>query len=243
MLTEPTWRIKLLGRHHVEYGTYVSAFLGNKLAAGITAGPQASSERTTPNEDCLGIVQYDDGSQLYMVADGHKGREAAEIAIEVFPVAFQVYKSRHPETIEENIRKAIMETHDTINRIKKDRSKTTLVGMLKQGQQTFYVQVGDSFLYQSQQGNFRHIPNRNMIEYLGQEQPLRAIDTGQLTLNPLDKVVLASDGPHNYGIESEYLSRLAHEDTKILVDHILKLGTVHRKGSIWDNMALIAIEE
>ncbi len=67
MLPEPHFKAKFLGRDHVEYGTYTSAFLGSKLAAGITAGPKANADRTTPNEDCLGIVEYDDGSQLYMI--------------------------------------------------------------------------------------------------------------------------------------------------------------------------------
>jgi serine/threonine protein phosphatase PrpC len=76
------------GRDHVDLDARDVTELGDSVAIGITAGGQAKPRPPLdPNEDAGAVVRGDEAA-LLVVADGHFGREASELAVEHVVAAF-----------------------------------------------------------------------------------------------------------------------------------------------------------
>lgn len=118
------------------------------------------------NEDSYRVLEQG-AEKIYLVADGCGGYSAGDVASQM-AVDYLAEYFMHNPCNEDTIKAAVKNCNDLIN---KEQSrygamKTTIVGLIKNGDTVFAFNVGDSRLYQIRNGNVIFNTEDHAIPYV-----------------------------------------------------------------------------
>lgn len=233
--------ICLTGRNNAQYGMCTKYAPFPNVAVGITAGNGSTRrEKTLPNEDCLGVATYPDGARLYMVADSHFGIEAAELAMDNFPILLEDRLAARQDDIAA-MRQAAFRLDGAVGGLRKDGSASTFLAMLQRGRMASYVSIGDSLLY-TFTGNDSVLLNGakpgELPHYLVQDEhglTPEAVRTGRFELREKETAFLATDGLAYFSIAD--VCQVLQADIHRGMDALLQGAST----GCPDNLAAIAV--
>lgn len=205
------------------------------------------------NEDCCGIVEISSKRTLFAICDGMGGHFGGEIASRTVRDAFMTYWQEHDEPDSHqkviNATKAASDALDEKSGL--SEMGTTLVMASVEGNQATIAHAGDSRCYVIDiKGNvkYRTIDHVNSNPF-GQPEITRAFFTGHpesaipdvktIHLEPLDRILLCTDGLYN-AIDDETLlhTLLCAKDVEQVAEKYLKI--CNQKAT--DNYSGIIIE-
>jgi serine/threonine protein phosphatase PrpC len=144
--------ITILGRDHDAKGeVYLQSLDSLPVALGTSAGTTAK-----PNEDAVGVSAL--GTELVLaIADGHWGREAAEIGVSK---AMELLSSESPPVAEKEIQARLFSLFEQVNDQLYDLASSTLdavtpettlivchIRELEYGKVLYWASFGDSYLF------------------------------------------------------------------------------------------------
>lgn len=171
------------------------------------------------NEDSLNIVEIADKRTLFVVCDGMGGNSCGEVASKTVCDSFSAYWQEHPEVIDsvQKIKDAAKVASQAIDEVSGYyQIGTTLVMASIEGQTAHVAHAGDSCCYVIDiKGNVKyrtidHIESSSIsLPYINRafftRHPEDAVpDVKVVELQPLDRILLCTDGLYN-AIDGETL--------------------------------------
>ena len=171
------------------------------------------------NEDCLNIVEIADRRTLFVVCDGMGGHSCGEVASNTVCDSFSACWQEHPEVIDsvQKIKDAAKVASQAIDEVSGYyQMGTALVMASIEGQTMHVAHAGDSRCYVIDiKGNVKyrtidHIESSSIsLPYINRafftRHPEDAVpDVKTVELQPLDRVLLCTDGLYN-AIDDETL--------------------------------------
>ncbi len=164
------------------------------------------------NEDCFNVVEIPDKRTLFVVCDGMGGHSCGEVASQTVCDSFSTYWEKHPE--QEDSKAKVLDAAKEASRILDEKSGyyqmgTTLVMCSIEGKQATIAHAGDSRCYVIDiKGNVKyrtidHIESSSIslpyiIRAFFTRHPEDAVpDVKTVELQPLDRILLCTDGLYN----------------------------------------------
>ena len=171
------------------------------------------------NEDCLKIVELANKRTLFVVCDGMGGHSCGEVASRAVCEAFSAYWEQHPEL--EDSETKVQDAAKEASRMLDEKSGhyemgTTLVMMSVEGKRALIAHAGDSRCYVIDlKGNVKyrtidHITSSSIYlptisrAFFTRCSENAAPEVKTVELQPLDRILLCSDGVYN-AIDDETL--------------------------------------
>ena len=171
------------------------------------------------NEDCLNIVEVADKRTLFVVCDGMGGHSCGEVASQTVCDSFSAYWEEHFE--QEDSKAKVLDAAKEVSKTLDEKSGyyqmgTTLVMCSIEGQTAHIAHAGDSRCYVIDiNGNVKyrtidHIESSSIsLPYINRafftHHPEDAVpDVKTVELQPLDRILLCTDGLYN-AIDDETL--------------------------------------
>lgn len=171
------------------------------------------------NEDCYNVVEIPDKRTLFVVCDGMGGHSCGEVASKTVCDAFSAYWQEHPDVADsaqkvEDAAKVASQTLDEKSGYY--QMGTTLVMASIEGDTALVAHAGDSRCYVIDiRGNVKyrtidHIASSSIsLPYINRafftRHPEDAVpEVKAVTLQPLDRILICSDGLYN-AIDDETL--------------------------------------
>lgn len=205
------------------------------------------------NEDCCGIVEVTDKRTLFIVCDGMGGHFGGEIASRTVCEAFIAYWQEHDES--DSCQKVIRASKDASTALDKNSGTsamgTTLVMASLEGNHATIAHAGDSRCYVIDiKGNvkYRTIDHVDSNPF-GSSEITRAFFTGHpesaipdvktIQLEPLDRILLCTDGLYNAINDEALLHTLqCAKDVEQVAEKYMNICS----GKATDNYSGIIIE-
>lgn len=173
------------------------------------------------NEDCFNVVEIPDQRTLFVVCDGMGGHSCGEVASQTVCDSFSAYWEEHSE--QEDSKAKVLDAAKEASRILDEKSGyyqmgTTLVMCSIEGNRATIAHAGDSRCYVIDiKGNVKyrtidHIESSSIsLPYINRafftRHPEDAVpDVKTVELQPLDRILLCTDGLYN-AIDDEILLR------------------------------------
>lgn len=164
------------------------------------------------NEDCFNVVEIPDKRTLFVVCDGMGGHSCGEVASQTVCDSFSTYWEEHPE--QEDSKAKVFDAAKEASRILDEKSGyyqmgTTLVMCSIEGKRATIAHAGDSRCYVIDiKGNVKyrtidHIESSSIsLPYINKafftRHPEDAVpDVKTVELQPLDRILLCTDGLYN----------------------------------------------
>ena len=171
------------------------------------------------NEDCFNVVEIPDKRTLFVVCDGMGGHSCGEVASQTVCDSFSAYWEEHFE--QEDSKAKVLDAAKDASRILDEKSGyyqmgTTLVMCSIEGKRATIAHAGDSRCYVIDiKGNVKyrtidHIESSSIsLPYINRafftHHPEDAVpDVKTVELQPLDRILLCTDGLYN-AIDDETL--------------------------------------
>ena len=164
------------------------------------------------NEDCYNVVRTDDGKKMFIVCDGMGGHACGEVASKTVCDSISVYWEENlhePDTIEK-AHQAAKRAQSAIDEVSGHyQMGTTMVMASIDGQNAMIAHAGDSRCYVIDlKGNVKYRTTDHLetgtvwIPYINRafftRHPEQAVpDVKLIRLQPLDRILLCSDGLYN----------------------------------------------
>ena len=192
--------IRLLGREH-EVASAVhyrqTAIGACTVEAAICAGGSAAAGK--PNEDALLVMPPDAPGEpvLLLVADGHFGADAAELAVAAVGKAWASASPEVREDSEEALLRLVRMAQAAIAEAGTQGETTLLLAVVHNGTALRWASVGDSYLYRLPPGRGGRRVNRLDRVWLGSRLivPIHQVTRrGRFELAPGTRVLLTTDG-------------------------------------------------
>lgn len=161
----------------------------------------------TDNEDCCNVVEIPGKQTLFVVCDGMGGHSYGEVASKTVCDVFSAYWQEHQDS-EDSIQIIQNATHAAIQALDDAAGKchmgTTMVMACVEGNEATIAHAGDSRCYVIDiKGNVKHFTldhvNGGMITnafFSGCSWEL-VLEAKRITLEPLDRILLCTDGLYN----------------------------------------------
>ncbi|MBP7712612.1 MAG: protein phosphatase 2C domain-containing protein [Gammaproteobacteria bacterium] len=192
--------IQLLGREHEVASSvhYRRAVIGAcAVEAAICAGGLGAAGK--PNEDALLIVPPDAPGEpaLVVVADGHFGADAAELAVAAVGRAWADASPEVREGSDEALVRLVRMAQAAITEAGTEGETTLLLAVIHNGTTLRWASVGDSYLYRLPPGRGGRRANRLDRVWLGPRLtvPVHEVTRrGRFELAPGTRVLLTTDG-------------------------------------------------
>lgn len=164
------------------------------------------------NEDCLNIVEIADKRTLFVVCDGMGGHSCGEVASQTVCESFSAYWEQHPDL--EDMESKVLDAAKEASRILDEKSGnyqmgTTLVMCSIEGKQATIAHAGDSRCYVIDiKGNVKYrtidhiefssisLPRINRAFFTHHPEDAMP-DVKTVELQPLDRILLCTDGLYN----------------------------------------------
>lgn len=164
------------------------------------------------NEDCFNVVEIPDKRTLFVVCDGMGGHSCGEVASQTVCDFFSTYWEEHSE--QEDSKAKVLDAAKEASRILDEKSGyyqmgTTLVMCSIEGKRATIAHAGDSRCYVIDiKGNVKyrtidHIESSSIsLPYINRafftRHPEDAVpDVKTIELQPLDRILLCTDGLYN----------------------------------------------
>lgn len=206
-------RAALWGPEHLHHGQTATATIGADVAIGIDRGRHPKAyPHTDPNEDVVAAV-VDGDRALLVVADGHRGQDAAVVAVEAVlrwaADGLPAELDRHAavDLVHEVNRQVMVAVRDV--GCANPESRTTLALALVVGPRCWWASMGDSAVFAGTAGAVRRL-GKDRSRFIGWPMHHRdvrfALQHGRHDLAADDAVVVCSDGLHEFA-----RGRAAHE--------------------------------
>ena len=171
------------------------------------------------NEDCFNVVEIADKRTLFVVCDGMGGHSCGEVASQTVCESFSAYWEEHFE--QEDSKAKVLDAAKEVSKILDEKSGyyqmgTTLVMCSIEGKRATIAHAGDSRCYVIDiKGNVKyrtidHIESSSIsLPYINRafftRHPEDAVpDVKTMELQPLDRILLCTDGLYN-AIDDETL--------------------------------------
>ena len=171
------------------------------------------------NEDCFNVVEIADKRTLFVVCDGMGGHSCGEVASQTVCESFSAYWEEHFE--QEDATAKVLDAAKEVSKILDEKSGyyhmgTTLVMCSIEGKRAIIAHAGDSRCYVIDiKGNVKyrtidHIESSSIsLPYINRafftRHPEDAVpDVKTVELQPLDRILLCTDGLYN-AIDDETL--------------------------------------
>ena len=171
------------------------------------------------NEDCFNVVEIADKRTLFVVCDGMGGHSCGEVASQTVCESFSAYWEEHFE--QEDSKAKVLDAAKEVSKILDEKSGyyqmgTTLVMCSIEGKRATIAHAGDSRCYVIDiKGNVKyrtidHIESSSIsLPYINRafftRHPEDAVpDVKTVELQPLDRILLCTDGLYN-AIDDETL--------------------------------------
>ncbi len=176
------------------------------------------------NEDCCAVVEMPGKRTLFVVCDGMGGHFGGEIASKIVCDAFTAYWQEHAELADspQKVLDAATIASAAINKQPSNRQMgTTLVMISIEGSLATIAHAGDSRCYVVDiKGNVKYRTiDHEMVNEFGYHVITRSFFTGYpedaipevktMQLDPLDRIMLCSDGLYN-AMDDETLLHTLH---------------------------------
>lgn len=164
------------------------------------------------NEDCFNVVEIPDKRTLFVVCDGMGGHSCGEVASQTVCESFSAYWEQHPDL--EDMESKVLDAAKEASRILDEKSGnyqmgTTLVMCSIEGKQATIAHAGDSRCYVIDiKGNVKYrtidhiefssisLPHINRAFFtLHPDDAMPDVKT--VELQPLDRILLCTDGLYN----------------------------------------------
>lgn len=192
--------VRLLGREHEVASEvhYRRALIGaSAVEAAICAGGSGAAGK--PNEDALLVVPPDAPGEpaLVMVADGHFGADAAELAVDAVGRAWADASPEVREGSDEALLRLVRMAQAAISEAGTEGETTLLLAVIHDGTTLRWASVGDSYLYRWPPGRGGGQANRLDRVWLGTRLtvPVHEVTRrGRFELVPGMRVLLTTDG-------------------------------------------------
>lgn len=164
------------------------------------------------NEDSLNIVEIADKRTLFVVCDGMGGHSCGEVASQTVCESFSAYWEQHPDL--EDMESKVLDAAKEASRILDEKSSnyqmgTTLVMCSIEGKQATIAHAGDSRCYVIDiKGNVKYrtidhiefssisLPHINKAFFTRHPEDAMP-DVKTVELQPLDRILLCTDGLYN----------------------------------------------
>lgn len=164
------------------------------------------------NEDCFNVVEIPDKRTLFVVCDGMGGHSCGEVASQTVCDSFSTYWEEHPE--QEDSKAKVHDAAKEASRILDEKSGnyqmgTTLVMCSIEGKQATIAHAGDSRCYVIDiKGNVKYrtidhiefssisLPHINRAFFTHHPEDAMP-DVKTVELQPLDRILLCTDGLYN----------------------------------------------
>jgi serine/threonine protein phosphatase PrpC len=210
-------RALLLGSDHPDLGDVAVRSVGDRLAVGLTRGALAKAySYVDPNEDVAAVVSGDD-ADLLVVADGHNGCAAAEVALEVV-VGRLGDRPPPPELQDRALVELFWEANEAIRAATSSldhphaASRTTLTVVLAASEQVQWAAMGDSPVVVLGDGTQREL-TRPRHQFLGDAVSIPELAGrmvwGTADLGPASWVLALTDGFSNFAAPAGHPERAA----------------------------------
>ena len=194
------FEIRLLGREHEVASSvhYRRAAIGAcAVETAICAGGRGAAGK--PNEDALLVVPPDALGEpaLVVVADGHFGADAAELAVAAVGRAWADASPEVREDSAEGLLRLVRTAQATIAEAGTKGETTLLLAAIHNGTTLRWASVGDSYLYRLPPGRGGRRANRLDRVWLGPclTVPVHEVTRrGRFDLPPGTRVLLTTDG-------------------------------------------------
>lgn len=164
------------------------------------------------NEDCFNVVEIPDQRTLFVVCDGMGGHSCGEVASQTVCDSFSTYWEEHSE--QEDSKAKVLDAAKEVSKILDEKSGyyqmgTTLVMCSIEGNRATIAHAGDSRCYVIDiKGNVKyrtidHIESSSIsLPYINKafftRHPEDAVpDVKTVELQPLDRILLCTDGLYN----------------------------------------------
>lgn len=164
------------------------------------------------NEDCFNVVEIPDKRTLFVVCDGMGGHSCGEVASQTVCDSFSTYWEEHPE--QEDSKAKVHDAAKEASKILDEKSGnyqmgTTLVMCSIEGKQATIAHAGDSRCYVIDiKGNVKYrtidhiefssisLPHINRAFFTHHPEDAMP-DVKTVELQPLDRILLCTDGLYN----------------------------------------------
>lgn len=164
------------------------------------------------NEDCFNVVEIPDKRTLFVVCDGMGGHSCGEVASQTVCESFSAYWEQHPDL--EDMESKVLDAAKEASRILDEKSGnyqmgTTLVMCSIEGKQATIAHAGDSRCYVIDiKGNVKYrtidhiefssicLPHINRAFFTRHPEDAMP-DVKTIELQPLDRILLCTDGLYN----------------------------------------------
>ena len=190
-------KVVLLGGDYEAKGTVAARGLaGEEWAAAISAGGDSPAPKEDPNEDACAIVELAQDEHLAVVADAHFGREAAERVVEVLVQRTPALRTAASGAARRAALAESLEIAGARIGAGSSRSACAVLAGYRAGPAVDWISVGDCRGYRVP----ADVPAGTIVfnpltsSYLGGPRLPPDLETGRLSLEPGDRVVLATDG-------------------------------------------------
>ena len=206
------------------------------------------------NEDCFNVVELQDKRTLFVVCDGMGGHSCGEVASQTVCDSFSTYWEEHPE--QEDSKAKVHDAAKEASRILDEKSGnyqmgTTLVMCSIEGKQATIAHAGDSRCYVIDiKGNVKYrtidhiefssisLPHINRAFFTHHPEDAMP-DVKTVELQPLDRILLCTDGLYNAIDDTTLLHTLqSAKDVKKVAE---KFQTICQEKAE-DNYTAIIIE-
>lgn len=192
--------VRLLGREHEVASAvhYRQTVIGAcTVEAAICAGGFAAAGK--PNEDALLVMPPDAPGEpvLVLVADGHFGADAAELAVAAVGKGWASASPEVREDSEEALLRLVRMAQAAIAEAGTQGETTLLLAVVHNGTALRWASVGDSYLYRLPPGRGGRRVNRLDRVWLGSRLivPIHQVTRrGRFELAPGTRVLLTTDG-------------------------------------------------
>ena len=201
------------------------------------------------NEDCCNIVEVPDKRTLFVVCDGMGGHSHGEVASQTVCDTFSTYWLSHPDTTD--LAQMVTEASTIASKLIDEKSGTremgtTLVMASVEGSSALIAHAGDSRCYiidikcNVKYRTIDHVEHGYISNafFTGMSQDVSP-EIKTVSLEPLDRILLCSDGLYN-AIDDETLLHTLHcaKDVEEVAEKYLAI--CREKAS--DNYTAIIIE-
>lgn len=245
MSSRPTRVVKLLGSDHEVYGEVAIAEVSQRAAIGLSRGklPKAYGHMD-PNEDMVAAC-VGSRAELLVLADGHNGRDSAEIAIDY--VLERIGTDPDPDISDADLVALFHRAGEAIQRVTRapgaraPESRTTLIVAIVAERRLAFAAMGDSALVISDGESMRRLdrPHRQFVGYpMTPEDVGERLIRGSTDLEPGEWVVLASDGFVDFSGHMAATVSSAVRDHPQPASAADRLITAAFEGNAGDNVAV-----
>jgi serine/threonine protein phosphatase PrpC len=225
-------------------GASTSRALTPRVVVGLAAGASSTNPKRWPCEDSLAALPQEDGAWLLAVADAHFGGSSGVSVVEGLAPSWA--KTRGAPLARLRATLVLVDGHVGAQARPDDPSETTalLVHVDPRSRRLAWANVGDSLLVVVARDGAARTLNETRTDFIGRV-PLAVLappDVREVTLDPGDLVLLASDGlePWVSDLELQDVGRSLRAGGPLLarVEGLLR----HQSEQGRDNLALVAVE-